>query len=76
MEEKGRITVWRFVGAVALGYLAAGVTYVVLPIILAYPAGMLGLPWSAFEAVYTLASLGVWVFVSGYCIGKWRQRTT
>jgi hypothetical protein len=76
VEEKGRITVWRVVGAVALGYLAAGVAYVVLPIILAYPAGRLGFPWSAVEAVDTLASLGIWVFVSGYCINRWRQKRT
>ncbi len=34
-------TLLRHLGALVVGYLAAGLTYVVLPIVLAYPTGML-----------------------------------
>lgn len=69
-------TLLRHLGALLLGYLAAGLTYVVLPILLAYPTGMLSV-WAGFSlvtflyALVTIASLAVWIGVYVHCVRRW-----
>ena len=81
MEQKGRIGFRRAIGALALGYVAAGITYVFLPIILAYPTGMLrGATGSAafstetIRGVSAIAAFAVWILVSVHYFRKWRKK--
>lgn len=67
------------VGALLLGYLAAGLTYVVLPILLAYPTGMLsamaGMSLVPFlYALVVIASFAVWIGVYVHYVKKWGQK--
>lgn len=80
MEEKKRIGFWRILAAIALGYLACGITYNLLPIIIAYPVGMLTAttvdPAAALELIKGfsgLASIAVWILVSVKLINGWRK---
>ena len=64
-----------------LGYVVAGITYVFLPIILAYPTGVLrGATGSAafskemIGGVSTIAAFAVWILVSVHYIRKWRKK--
>lgn len=72
-------TLLRHVGALLLGYLAAGLTYVVLPIVLAYPTGMLS-AWAGFSlvpflyALVTIASLAVWIGVYVHYVRRWASK--
>lgn len=72
-------TVLRHLGALALGYLAAGLTYMALPVVLAYPTGMLSALAGAslvtlLYALVTLVSLGVWIGVYIHFVKKWERR--
>ena len=72
-------TLLRHVGALLLGYLAAGLTYVVLPILLAYPTGMLsalaGFSLVPFlYALVVIASFAVWVGVYIHYVKRWAPK--
>jgi len=72
-------TFLRHVGALVVGYLAAGLTYVVLPIVLAYPTGMLsalaGFSLVPFiYALVTIASLSVWIGVYVHYVRRWAPK--
>lgn len=72
-------TFLRHLGAFLLGYLAAGLTYVVLPIVLAYPTGMLsalaGISLvSILYALVTLASFAVWIGVYIHFVRRWGRK--
>ncbi len=73
MQQKGRIKLWHVIAALALGYLAGDITYVIFPIIVAYPIGRMGGAYNLVLALNALVSLGVWIFVSVYCIRRWRR---
>jgi hypothetical protein len=67
------------VGALLLGFLAAVLTYAVLPIVLAYPTGMLSAlaGFSLVPFLYALvgiASLAVWIGVYIHYVRRWRQK--
>jgi hypothetical protein len=69
-------TLLRHVGAFLLGYLAAGVTYVVVPILLAYPTGMLSAHAGTslvpiLYALVVIASLAVWIGVYVHYVKRW-----
>ena len=72
-------TLLRHVGALLLGYIAAGLTYVVLPILLAYPTGMLSAlaGFSLVPFLYALvgiASLAVWIGVYVHYVRRWSPK--
>ena len=72
-------TFLRHVGALLVGYLAAGLTYVVLPIVLAYPTGMLSAlaGFSLVPFLYALvgiASLAVWIAVYIHYVRRWGRK--
>lgn len=72
-------TLLRHVGALLVGYLAAGLTYVVLPIVLAYPTGMLsalaGFSLVPFlYALVTIASVAVWIGVYVHYVRRWGRK--
>jgi hypothetical protein len=72
-------TVLRHLGALVVGYLAAGLTYVALPVVLAYPTGMLsGLAGTSLVpilyALVTLASLAVWIGVYIHFVRQWGRK--
>lgn len=74
----GRImkTLLRHLGAFLLGYLAAGLTYVVLPIVLAYPTGMLSALAGTslvpiLYALVVIAALAVWIGVYVHYVRRW-----
>ena len=72
-------TLLRHLGALALGYLAAGLTYVALPIVLAYPTGMLSALAGTslvtlLYALVTLVSLAVWIGVYIHFVRKWGRK--
>lgn len=72
-------TLLRHLGALVLGYLAAGLTYVVLPLLLAYPTGMLsalaGFSLVPFlYALVVIASFAVWIGVYIHFIKKWGHK--
>ncbi|HEV2098439.1 MAG TPA: hypothetical protein VGR45_05880 [Stellaceae bacterium] len=72
-------TFLRHLGAFLLGYLAAGLTYVVLPIVLAYPTGMLSALAdtslvSILYALVTLASFAVWIGVYIHFVRRWGRK--
>lgn len=72
-------TFLRHVGAFLVGYLAAGLTYVALPIVLAYPTGMLsGLAGTSLVpilyALVTLVSLAVWIGVYVHYVRRWGRK--
>ena len=72
-------TFLRHLGAFLVGYLAAGLTYVVLPIVLAYPTGMLSAlaGTSLVGLLYvlvTLASFAVWIGVYIYFVRRWGRK--
>jgi formate hydrogenlyase subunit 3/multisubunit Na+/H+ antiporter MnhD subunit len=73
MEQKGRTKLWHVIAALALGYFAAGTTYYFFPRIIAYPIGRMGGAYELVLALNMLVSLGVWIFVSVYCIRRWRR---
>ena len=69
-------TVLRHLGAFLLGYFAAGLTYMALPVVLAYPTGMLSAMAGTslvtlLYALVSLVSLAVWVGVYLHFIKKW-----
>jgi hypothetical protein len=72
-------TFLRHLGAFALGYLAAGLTYVALPIVLAYPTGMLSALAGTslvpiLYALVVIASLSVWIGVYVHYIRRWGRK--
>jgi hypothetical protein len=72
-------TFLRHLGALLVGYLAAGLTYVVLPIVLAYPTRMLsalaGTPLvGPLYALVTLASFAVWIGVYIHFVRRWGRK--
>jgi len=72
-------TLLRHVGAFLVGYLAAGLTYVVLPIVLAYPTGMLSALAGTslvpiLYALVVIASLSVWIAVYIYYVRRWAPK--
>jgi hypothetical protein len=80
MEQKTRNKWWHHVVALLLGYVAAGITYTFIPIVLAYPTGMLrGATQSPFFSIEMLDGLAmfagiiVWIFVYVSCIRSWRK---
>jgi hypothetical protein len=78
-EEWIMKTLLRHLGALALGYLAAGLTYIALPIVLSYPTGMLS-ALAGFSlvtllyALVTLVSLAVWIGVYMHFIRSWAPK--
>jgi hypothetical protein len=67
------------VGAFLLGYAAAGLTYVVLPILLAYPTGMLSALAGTslvpiLYALVVIASLSVWIGVYVHFVRRWGRK--
>lgn len=69
-------TLLRHLGALALGYVAAGLTYIALPVVLAYPTGMLSALAGTslvtlLYALVTLVSLAVWIGVYIHFVRKW-----
>jgi len=80
MEQISRSKWWHHVVALLLGYVAAGIVYSFMPILLAYPTGMLhAATQSSFfslellQGVATLAGIAVWIFVYLSCIRNWRK---
>jgi hypothetical protein len=78
MEQKRNIKIWHRVVAFLLGYLAAGFTFELLPILLAYPTGALrgitGSPVFSIEllrAVALIAAIAVWIIVYSACVRSW-----
>jgi hypothetical protein len=78
MEQKRYIKIWHRVLALFLGYLAAGFTYVYLPILFAHPTGALrgitGSPVFSIEmlqAVATIAAIAAWIFIYSACVRSW-----
>lgn len=72
-------TFLRHLGAFLVGYLAAGLTYVVLPIVLAYPTGMLSALAgtslvSLLYVLVTLASFAVWIGVYIHFVRRWARK--
>ena|SRR6516225_92844 len=74
MEQKSSSQWWHHVVALLLGYVAAGITYEIIPLVLAYPVGMLSVATrSSFfslcvlRGVGTLAAIVVWVIVYRRC---------
>ena len=72
-------TFLRHVGAFLIGYLAAGLTYVVLPILLAYPTGRLSAlaGTSLVPILYglvTIASFAVWIGVYVHFVRRWGRK--
>jgi uncharacterized membrane protein len=72
-------TFLRHLGAFLLGYLAAGLTYVTLPIVLAYPTGMLGalagISLVTFlYALVALVSFAVWIGVYVHFVRRWGRK--
>jgi len=72
-------TLLRHLGALVVGYLAAGLTYVVLPIVLAYPTGMLSAlaGFSLVPFLYALvgiASFAVWIAVYIHYVRRWAPK--
>ncbi len=72
-------TLLRHLGALVVGYLAAGLTYVVLPIVLAYPTGMLSAlaGFSLVPFLYALvgiASFAVWIAVYVHYVRRWGRK--
>lgn len=72
-------TFLRHLGAFLIGYLAAGLTYVVLPIVLAYPTGMLSAlaGTSLVSLLYTLvalASFAVWIGAYSHFVRRWGRK--
>jgi hypothetical protein len=80
MEQKKRLGFWRVVGAIALGYLAGGVTFILLKVILWYPADMLFYDMRSADlakgigVASGLGGGGVWILVSIFCIQKWGRK--
>jgi hypothetical protein len=73
-------TLLRHVGAFLLGYLAAGLTYVVLPILLAYPTGLLSALAGTslvpiLYALVVIASLSVWLGVYVHYVKRWAPKS-
>jgi hypothetical protein len=69
---------WHHVVALLLGYVAAGITYEVVQIVLAYPTGMRSAATGStvfsldiIRAVAALVGIGVWVLVYRRCIQNW-----
>jgi hypothetical protein len=71
-EEWIMKTVLRHLGALALGYLAAGLTYIALPVILAPVASTSRTLLYGFVSVVALA---VWIGVYIHFIRKWGPKT-
>ena len=78
MNQKRPIKVWHRVVAFLVGYVAAGITFAFLPMVLAYPFGRLtagtlspreGI--SLLQALAAFAAIGAWIFVYRYCIRNW-----
>jgi len=72
-------TLLRHLGALVVGYLAAGLTYVVLPIVLAYPTGMFSAlaGFSLVPFLYALvgiASFAVWIAVYIHYVRRWAPK--
>ena len=70
MEQKSSSQWWHHVVALLLGYVAAGITYEIIPLVLAYPVDMLSVATrSSFfslgvlRGVGTLAAIVVWLIV-------------
>ena len=64
-------TFLRHLGALALGYLAAGLTYIALPAILAPLAGT---SVTLLYGFVSLVALAVWTGVYIHFIRKWRPK--
>jgi len=80
MEQKSRGKWWHHVAALLLGYVAAGIVYSFIPILLAYPTGMLHAATQSsifslelLQAIATVAGIVVWLFVYLSCIRNWRK---
>jgi formate hydrogenlyase subunit 3/multisubunit Na+/H+ antiporter MnhD subunit len=75
ISHKGGLTFGRIIGALAIGYLAAGITWEVLPFlfIAVLPRGSITISADTLRGILALPSIAVWVFVSWYFIKRWRQ---
>jgi hypothetical protein len=75
VKQKGRITPWHRVLAFALGCIAAGITYVLLHMILTRPSFGGGSLLSADTSglAIGLAAIAVWTLVYLRSIRAWRK---
>jgi hypothetical protein len=78
VEHKSGIKLWHRVVALLLGYAAAGITYEVLQILLAYPTGYLRaatrielFSLETLRVVAALVAVGIWIVVYRSCVRGW-----
>jgi hypothetical protein len=78
MEPKKDIKLWHRAVALLVGYVAAGITFELLPIILAYPFGMLHartqselFSFDVTKGLATIAAIAMWIAVYVYCVRNW-----
>jgi hypothetical protein len=78
VEKKSGNKWWHYVVALLLGYVAAGITYELAQIVLAYPAGMFSAATGSavfsldvLRAVAGLVAIGVWVLVYRRFVRNW-----